>query len=414
MKNALPFIFLLLPISFLFAQDYEDFHLNSKVKNTLVYDMYRLNVGMYDVQGTENLLNGITNYDKEKLSADEYFIPKLLEEAIYVAKLMREQMESPVVESGRFAGMDLFTAMEKSTYWDVYSFLTYIKAKPDKYQGVNWKFSEIYATWVDGGTPGFIEMETQEIYVKVKEKMLNEWGFDAKRDFEMNFLRGIDQEILRGIASEFRSDVDNALNEKKTGEAYKYYHAAEKIARFMDDQEELAWCHHKHGRICMADELSEHGIEAYNEALKIFKDTDNIGAQIIVYNDLGNAYNISAQTSKDFTSAIRSLEKSLSLSKGFPKDDKVMSPVTALIYRNLGDSYMGLENFKKALETYQTGLEYTNVKGAIALKRKATLEMKISIVHEALGNTMLQKEFENKAVNTYKEYETEQAKVKKS
>jgi len=386
---------------------------NSKAKNTLVYEMYRLNIGMYDVYGTKNLLSGTTTYDKEKLSADEHFIPELLKEVIFVAGEMRTQMESPTVKTGRFIGMDMFTAMEKSTYWDVYSFLTYVKAKPYKYQGVNWKFSEIYATWIDGGTPGLIEMETREIYESVKEKMLNEWAFDAKRDFEMNFLLGIDQEILKGISSEFKREVDMALTNENIADAYKYYYAAEKIARFMDDPEEIAWCHHKHGQICVVDERFEQGIEAYIDALQIFKEVKNEAAQIIVYNDLGSAYNTSAKDSKDFTAGIKSLQKALNLTKEFPKDHKVFSSVTALIYSNLGDSYAGLEKFDKALNNYNTGLEYTNVKGTTALKRKARLEMKISIVYETLGNETKQKQFEEKAVYTYREYEAELAKVKK-
>ena len=36
-------------------------------------------------------------------------------------------------------------------------FLKYIIARPKNYAGNSWKISEIFATWIDGGTPTVVE-----------------------------------------------------------------------------------------------------------------------------------------------------------------------------------------------------------------------------------------------------------------
>ncbi len=385
--------------------------ITSNAEGSLVFEMARLGIGMYDVYGKKNLLKGIWAFDKTKISADEFYIPSLLEEIVFVAKAMREQMESPPVKEGRFKGKDLFTAMENSSYWDVLAFLVYIQLKPYKYQGTDWKVSEIYATWIDAGSPGSVELESKTIYEQVKNKMLNEWGFDAKRDFEMNFLRGVPEEILKEISSEFRSEVDGALEAGKTGQAHKYYLAAEKIARFMKDDEELAWAEYKHGQILAKDELLDLAIEAFIIAQEKFKGKKNNAGVLIVNNDLGNTYN-TQQIKSSYKKAIKVLEDAIEISKNLPQNDKNIAPVIALLYRNLGDSYKGLKNYKKALGIYRKGISFTQVKSNMGLKRKAVLEMSISEVYGAMGDSSQQKEYENKSVATYLEYEKKMKSIK--
>ena len=47
--------------------------------------------------------------------------------------------------------------MQAVTVPEVENFLKYIAARPAKYAGNTWKFSEIMATWMDAGAPTVIE-----------------------------------------------------------------------------------------------------------------------------------------------------------------------------------------------------------------------------------------------------------------
>jgi hypothetical protein len=58
-----------------------------------------------------------------------------------------------VLPDGIFKGKKLFATMQVITDKDVIAFLKYINARPNIYAGGTWKFSEIFATWMAGGTP---------------------------------------------------------------------------------------------------------------------------------------------------------------------------------------------------------------------------------------------------------------------
>ncbi len=381
----------------------------SGAKGSVLYEIDRLGISFFDLYEEKLLIFDVPEYNKEH-SADESIIPSLLDDIVTVAQLMREQMDSPPINSGYFKGKDLFTAMENSSYWDVLGFLNYITYKPYKYQGTIWKLGEVYATWIDGGAPGYVGIEEDKLKAIIEEKMSRSWK-EEPAYFKLNFLRGVDYKLLKRICSDYRQKVDNALAEKETGKANGYINRAIKIAEFMDDQQEIGWCKFKDGQLSMAEELPEWAIKNFEAAESIFT-TANPRALAIVSNELGNAYN-ALGTPDGFKKGLKSTHKALVVAENADHNSKLTLSITASIYRNQGTSYLGLEKHEKALEAFQKGLTYTNAKSLRLLLEKAKLEFKMAEVYEAIGKSSLKKEYNIKGANTFKEYEKERNKISK-
>ncbi len=90
---------------------------------------------------------------------ERVFIKKMIEDIKYTATAMKKQMPdaNQKIKSGEFAGIKLFDAMENATNENLISFLKYVSVRPQKYLCATWKICEIYATWLDGGSPMVME-----------------------------------------------------------------------------------------------------------------------------------------------------------------------------------------------------------------------------------------------------------------
>lgn len=115
-------------------------------------DLVLQSIGLTDIHETFFYqFSHMTNSDKEEIEGPIF--RKMMEDIRFVAKEMRNQMEEPKVEGGRFDGEGLFDAMEQSLESDLRDFLNYIRQRPQKYRGNDWKLSEIFATWIVNKAP---------------------------------------------------------------------------------------------------------------------------------------------------------------------------------------------------------------------------------------------------------------------
>jgi len=94
----------------------------------------------------------------DKKREDE-LIDSFVEEIKFTAKTMMTQNDNQDIniESGPYKGKKMFATMLEVKPNDIIDFLKYIDARPTLYAGYNWKFSEIFATWVSAGAPKVIE-----------------------------------------------------------------------------------------------------------------------------------------------------------------------------------------------------------------------------------------------------------------
>lgn len=120
----------------------------------LVFNVVKHSISLNNVE--EKLLADVNTVLKFKNAADEKTVIDLMTADIsYTATEMIKQANSQdlLIDDGKFKGKKIFAAMRSVTNEDVTDFLKYINARPIKYAGNTWKFSEIMATWILAGAP---------------------------------------------------------------------------------------------------------------------------------------------------------------------------------------------------------------------------------------------------------------------
>ena len=133
-----------------------------KTKVAYVYDGLLLNVMNHAIAFTNvygnmfmNSNDIFTNTKKE----EEYILDSMLSDIRFTANAMFQQMpkQNKIIKDGIFKGEKLFTAMLFAKRSELELLLKYIIARPNNYAGNSWKISEIFATWIDGGSPTVVE-----------------------------------------------------------------------------------------------------------------------------------------------------------------------------------------------------------------------------------------------------------------
>lgn len=123
-----------------------------------LFDAVRHQITINSVQ--ENLIADLNTVVQLKTSDDELTVlNKLQEDVKFTGKVMGEENnnQNMLITEGKFKSQKLFAAMQTVTVADVKDFLGYINARPEKYAGHAWKFSEIMATWMAAGAPTVIQ-----------------------------------------------------------------------------------------------------------------------------------------------------------------------------------------------------------------------------------------------------------------
>jgi hypothetical protein len=133
-----------------------------KTKIPCRYDGLLLNVMKYAIHFTNVYGEDFMNYNAIFTNAKEdeqHILDSMVRDIRFTGTEMLKQMpdNNKVIQGGIFDGKKLFEAMQAVTPKELESFLKFINARPAKYAGNNWKISEIFATWMDGGSPAVIE-----------------------------------------------------------------------------------------------------------------------------------------------------------------------------------------------------------------------------------------------------------------
>lgn len=369
-------------------------------EENLIYDIYRLGINMFDIAGEKNFISWVLA-ESVWISQEASILKAMVEESDYVAGGMRGQMEAPMVTEGRFKGMDLFDAMEMADENDVRSFLRYVDARPFKYQGTDWKFSEVFATWIAEGAPTTIQ--------DLENLASSSWGED---DYFLRYFKGVSKESTVNVLEHLRTETGEAIDDENLELASQFAINALILARNLNDPLEIAWAEYKRAKVYTEEEKYTEAKPLYEKSMTYFNQENVKTGILIAGNDAADNYN-KIGGKANYKEAVKLLEKAIGHTSSFGKNDKSLSPIVALMYRNLGKSHEGLKKYKKALAAYEAGLEYTHFSIPSALKRKATIELYMSELYQKMGNSSLADKYSDKAVATYLEYEAALTAIKK-
>ncbi len=137
---------------YLFVDKPKNYYLDGIVYFSLVMNSIKL-FNIYD----EPLYNHQELITKLTIEKEKEILKKCVEDIQLTAQLMEKEesgMEQNIlIDEGPYKGIRLFDAMKKAKEKDVQDFFSYIKVRPQKYAGNEYRISEIYATWIAAGCP---------------------------------------------------------------------------------------------------------------------------------------------------------------------------------------------------------------------------------------------------------------------
>jgi tetratricopeptide (TPR) repeat protein len=361
---------------------------------SIFYDMVKNDIYLFDIMNGQPFYNLDQILAEDNPQLEQSILKAMLKESVFVAEEMVKQgMESPLVVGGRFDGLDLFTAMKQSDISDIRSFLRYVQFRPRKYQGINWPFAEVYATWIDGGSPS-----TSEDVEALLLSNLND--YDKFRKYLSSYNKEDYPklaEIIRQRAIELKA-ASNKLNE-----AMAFANVALKVSEAAEDNKSIAWSHLEIAGIQHQLHTLSDAIQSYKKSIEFFEISSDRAGLLMAYNNLGSCLNQRGKED-DYNEAVVFLTRAEQLTGFLGKGESAFTTI-AQLYRNLGDSYVGLGKLKKAVEVYDVGLTYTGADTALSLKRRSILYMQLANVYEKLNKKVEAEEYTRKGVMTYKHYE---------
>lgn len=201
------------------------------------------------------------------------------------ADMIREMIdENPQwdidIEEGRFSGMKMVDAMAQSDQDDVHAFLLFVTSYPGKYLGQDWKINETYATWlINAAPPG--EEELRDMMVDVWETP----EYDA-------LLNQYAEELADGIFTTGWNNHAEALgDEGRYQEAMLISDIVARVAAHLNDENMRGYMLFSRADIAGSMEDYDASIAMYEEAVSIFRSTDDIRGESIAINNLGMALN---------------------------------------------------------------------------------------------------------------------------
>jgi len=247
---------------------------------SILYTIFKNAIYMQDVYEKNHFYwihNMLGSDSKEK---EKKILENMLADIKFTAEAMKKQMKSPSVTGGRFAGTDMFSAMENSTTEDIMSFLRYVELKPRRYQGNTWKFSEIYATWINAGSPS--------TYDDIVELLFN--NFENETNFQ-KFLKGVEYDSYDILAEYLREHADEATLKEDYKTAIKYIKVIEKIGLDSLSKESIGWHNISYAKIYSAKKELDKAIQKYQIAIEHFTKSETKAGLLVAYNDIANTLN---------------------------------------------------------------------------------------------------------------------------
>ncbi|MEM7035530.1 MAG: tetratricopeptide repeat protein, partial [Bacteroidota bacterium] len=302
-------------------------------RRSLFYEMGLQGIIFNDVHG------GLLLAPKRMLAADahqhtEKWAQKMVKEVHYVATELRENVEKHKLSGGPYDGVNLYEAMMDANVLNVKSFLAYMALRPRKYRGTAWKFSEIYATWLDSEAPTSIPFAKEQILAMDKatrlEKGVKMMGEDRWA------------QVLEEWQDEAKELQDNGFPMAALDMVNASIDIAEKIAHPL----RTAWGYYVKGQILQDQEQYRKGMEAFEVSIAKFQAMESkVGEAFVRYN-LGTVHLRSGQ----YAQALKDLKKAIDMQEPIIEKDpeSMLRGVHGLTWINYGETHFELGKKKKA------------------------------------------------------------------
>lgn len=316
---------------------------------------------------------------------DEAVMLEMLATVRATASLIRELPETDSVfvlpqTGGRFEGLSLLDAMERSTVDDVRSFLRYVRAYPGNYMGRAWKLDESYAVWILSSTP-------------VAKDDLREMLMTAGTEEEVDAL--LERNLAHISSGSYHYDWIGeaeawALN-GNTADAKRLNDIASVCCAMLEDTLGFAWGLFVDARITEVNLEYESAVNRYGVARAMFIEAGSIAGESSVLNNLGSVLkNISR-----FDEALNAYDEAIELKRRRLAEENTAENVESLahsiggragVLNDVGRYTEALDGYDSAATLYGSVRTETSTSNmGWALTRAANVLNRLGRYEEALA-----------------------------
>lgn len=288
------------------------------------------------------------------------------------------------ITGGRYAGLKLVDAMEKTTEAEVKAFLMFVNSFPGKYIGQTWKINETFATWlINDAPPGSEEL---------RDMFLAETDEDRFAQLVTENAGTLDDGIF---TTNWNNEAEAFGEESRFEEAFALSDVIAKIANQLGDKSMYAYMLFSRADIEASNENLQQSVAHYEEAIVLFDELGDSNGKALATNNLGNKLNDLdryEEASELFATAIE-----------LKKQQMIDNPTTdyrnslASSYYGRGKSLVNLGKLNDALASYLSADSLYVSEGSLSSQRSHIFTI------TEVGKTLLKLDLYDEALEKYAE-----------
>ncbi len=316
---------------------------------SIFYELALLNIDFLDIYSDPLYYpRHLFYYDGE--AVEEVMLAMMKDDILETAEMIKPTLdENPqwqhMSESGRFNGLSMLEAMEKSSPEDIKAFLYFIQCFPGKYMGHTWKINETYATWIINDCP-------------VSDRELKQLLLDAPNDssFISTLLLYKDDFYDGSFYYEWFEEAEDLSGKGYFEEAEVLVNLLSKVSEVLNDSTYKAWAQYSSAYMDNQKQEYELSLEKYNTAYEMFKNLNIINGQFYSLHNIAHIHN----SRGEYVTSLDIFEESLTLKLQALEEDPTSHLKESIggTYEGIAISFYNLSRYKEATEYFQDGIKY--------------------------------------------------------
>lgn len=345
---------------------------------SLIFEISQLGIGFVNYPDEDSLFSYLEIIHQPNLPWDQRILQKLLEEVQQLAPNLDEWLGLEPLTGSRFKGLTMRQAFEKSTPQDLRDFVAFVISYPGKYMGTQWRFGEVYATWLLNEAPisprvlmeRLLALKTPAEQLAMLRQYAKELGPDANNNNNLGFF------------SDWYDMVWERTHKPDYASSEAMVQIMELAAGLVSDPRALDWVYRAKGDLLYSQKKFDQAIALYQKAIAhAEKHLDLLeNSHSYLYHDLALCYYVQEQ----YLPALNHFQTALKLKLAL-KQPNLWS--VGHSYRRLGDTLSWLNRYPEALEAYEAARKlYHDFAYREALSEEAYVLSEIAKVLRHQGN----------------------------
>lgn len=351
-------------------------------RHTVFLDLAANSINFLDVE--ENMLvdqPAMLRKDNRLLAAA--WMKKMQKDIRYTAEEFKEELEKYPIKTGPYEGMMLYEVMRDCEIEQIHTFLKYMRQHPRKYRGLDWKISEIFATWI-----------TQGALVPSGELRTEFLAATTEAEFG-ELVRKLEYPQMLTLLDRWTTEAEELGKEAATrDEGIRLANACLQGALIMEHIPSIGEAWFALGNIYDKAEQPDKALAAYANASEEFIRVDTL-SYIFCENNHGKTLVDLERYKKGNTV----LADAIALLQADPElaEHAAIQNAYGLLLRNYGNSFKGMKKYKKAMKVYAEAADrLSRTENSEAKIRLYVTYCRMEETAQAMGKKELAEEYATK------------------